>query len=139
MLTEEVSKLNIGRSQLDLTYLSKGHVYNVNRMELIKNMATQLFMPGCDSHLPDFYLNGNWNGKDGFQINLDFKGFNFHYHNLYITGVPTGHFYINDFKLRDCLWSSFCEDEYGGYLFQILGMNKFLITLNNHENDEGHE
>lgn len=56
MLTEEVSKLNIGRSQLDLTYLSKGHVYNVNRMELIKNMATQLFMPGCDSHLPDFYL-----------------------------------------------------------------------------------
>ena len=88
MLTEEVSKLNIGRSQLDLTYLSKGHVYNVNRMELIKNMATQLFMPGCDSHLPDFYLNGNWNGKDGFQINLDFKGFNFHYHNLYITGVP---------------------------------------------------
>ena len=39
---------------------------------------------------------------------------------LYITGVPKNTPSLDRFRLQGKKWSSYYEDEHGGYLFQIL-------------------
>lgn len=47
-------------------------------------------------------------------------------HYLYITGIPKSAKSLNPFRLQDCIWSSYYEDDRHGYLFQIIRSNTLL-------------
>lgn len=51
---------------------------------------------------------------------------------LYITGIPKD-LDLEEFKIGDALWSSYYEDNYRGYLFQIAPKGIRMIF----KNDEG--
>ena len=135
MNPKKVSQQYITKSKLTLYYISKGGLYEVEPDVEIGNVAYRLHMPGCDKHLPDFYIRGTFHQKKkSFELTYDQLGF--FTHALYITGVPAGHLDLNDFKLRDCIWSSYYEDEKGGYLFQVLPMDTLLLTINHHKDED---
>lgn len=135
MNPRKVSQQYVTKSKLTLKYISKGGNYEIESDVEIGNVAQRLYMPGCDKHLPDFYIRGTFNyRKRTFELTYDQLGF--FPHALYITGVPAGHLDLDDFKLRDCIWSSYYEDEKGGYLFQILPADTLLITVNKHPDED---
>lgn len=134
MNPRKVSQQYVTKSKLTLKYTSKGGNYEIEPDVEIGNVAQRLYMPGCDKHLPDFYIRGTFNPKNrSFELTYDQLGF--FPHALYITGVPSGHLDLDDFKLRDNIWSSYYEDEKGGYLFQILPTDTLLITVNKHPDE----
>lgn len=135
MNPRKVSQQYVTKSKLTLKYTSKGGNYEIEPYVEIGNVAQRLYMPGCDKHLPDFYIRGTFNPKKrSFELTYDQLGF--FPHALYITGVPSGHLDLDDFKLRDNIWSSYYEDEKGGYLFQILPADTLLITVNKHPDED---
>lgn len=47
-------------------------------------------------------------------------------HYLYITGIPKSAKSLDPFRLQDCIWSSYYEDDRHGFLFQIIRSNTIL-------------
>lgn len=47
-------------------------------------------------------------------------------HTLLITKVPLGK-NLQEYKFKDILWSSYYQDQYRGYLFQIIPVQRPLI------------
>ena len=60
MNPKKVSQQYITKSKLTLYYISKGGLYEVEPDVEIGNVAYRLHMPGCDKHLPDFYIRGTF-------------------------------------------------------------------------------
>lgn len=69
------------------------------------------FEPSHDSDTEKFHILKPWN-----KIN----------HHLYITGIPKGAPSLEPYRIENCLWSSYYEDDLHGYLFQILKSNELL-------------
>lgn len=42
---------------------------------------------------------------------------------IFVTGIPKGEI-LDNFRLENTLWSSYYEDSYRGYLFQVLPINQ---------------
>lgn len=55
-------------------------------------------------------------------------------HILYITGVPLKAKSLNPYRLQDCLWSSYYQDNYRGYLFQITRINQDIKLIDKKQN-----
>lgn len=45
-------------------------------------------------------------------------------HNLFITGIPKNIPSLDPYRLKGCLWSSYYQDDFRGYLFQVLRINQ---------------
>lgn len=54
---------------------------------------------------------------------------------LYITGIPKDSLDLDEFKIKDALWSSYYEDNYRGYLFQIAPLG-IRMAFKDNEGDE---
>lgn len=84
---------------------------------------------------PDYYIMG-WfepaTEADPANLFHILKPWNKIIHHLYITGIPKGAPSLEPFRLENCLWSSYYEDDLHGYLFQILRRNE-LLKLKPHE------
>ena len=52
-------------------------------------------------------------------------------HYLYITGIPKSAKSLEPFRLQDCIWSSYYEDNRHGFLFQIIRSNTILKLKEN--------
>lgn len=68
--------------------------------------------------LPDYIIIGNLQGNI-FNIKT---GYNIHY--LLITGIPKGVKTLDWYRVKDSIWSSYYEDNYRGYLFQVQDATK---------------
>lgn len=68
-------------------------------------------------NLPDYGTFGNlWihNNQGTFEITFLHPE-----HKIYVTGIPKGEV-LDNFRLEGTVWSSYYEDDYRGYLFQII-------------------
>lgn len=73
-------------------------------------------------NIPDYYLRGLYikpTEDDPGEFFQMVKPFEKCTHYMYVTGIPKEVPSLKHFKLRDCIWSSYYEDDYHGYLFQI--------------------
>lgn len=78
---------------------------------------------------PDYYLMGWFEpASDADPANFFhiLKPWNKIIHHLYITGIPKDAPSLEPYRLENCLWSSYYEDDFHGYLFQILRSNELL-------------
>ena len=76
-------------------------------------------------YLPDLIRNGKFDPYDDtFWVDKYF-----HDNNLYITGIPKNTVSLDPYRLKGCLWSSYYEDNYRGYLFQILSINQTVQLI----------
>ena len=87
------------------------------------NIANRLFIPGGEKVIPDYFISGIFfpGERPTFRINFDLDKIGPKNNDiLYITGVPKNTPSLDRFRLQGKKWSSYYEDEHGGYLFQIL-------------------
>lgn len=78
---------------------------------------------------PDYYLMGFYDkGTEDYPEKLFqcLKPWNKILHHMYITGIPKNVPSLNPFRLKDCIWSSYYEDKFHGFLFQIVKSNTIL-------------
>lgn len=119
MYTQQIKSLYIGKSKLNLRnwegpldqYLTLGRVFDETGFN--------------DPYLPDLIKNGKFDPYDDtFWVDKCF-----HDNNLYITGIPKNTVSLDPYRLKGCLWSSYYEDNYRGYLFQILSINQTVQLI----------
>ena len=94
----------------------------------LDNLGYPIIIPGPYRHYPDWVIFGYFDPN-----NLIFKRVGLEKRkreNLYITGIPKGAPSIDPWKLDKVIWSSYYEDDYRGYLFQILNSNEPLNLIN---------
>lgn len=134
----KVSQQYIGKSKLKFQYQGKyiKKPFPIAGETIIGDLARLLYIPGGSSTLPDYYISGTFKSKDqAFIVNYDHLKIGLPYKDiLYITGVPKETLNLDTFRLENSKWSSYYEDDYGGYLFQVLDYKQKLNTLQ-HENN----
>lgn len=122
MFRTKVYNQYIGKSKLNLVVSSLG--FPINNKSLIGEIANRLFIPGGEKVIPDYFLSGVFFPGvkyPTFKVNFDLDKIGPENNDiLYITGVPKDSPSLNNFRLQGKKWSSYYEDEHGGYLFQIL-------------------
>lgn len=87
-----------------------------------------LIVPGPYHHYPDWVVFGYFDPEK-----LTFKRVGLEKRkkeSLYITGIPKGVPSIDPWRLDNVIWSSYYEDDYRGYLFQIVNSNEPLNLIN---------
>lgn len=134
MFRSRVSKQYIGKSKLIFKGKTANFEFPVKGESLIGQIANRLFIPGSDKKLPDYFLSGIFFSGDqpSFRINFNPEDIGPKYKDiLYITGIPKDIPSLDPFRLQNKKWSSYYEDEHGGYLFQILSYNEPLKFINN--------
>jgi len=78
---------------------------------------------------PDYYLMGLYispTEEDPVEMFQVVKPYETCIHHLYITGIPKGAKSLKPFRLQDCIWSSYYEDNLHGFLFQIVKSDTIL-------------
>lgn len=111
MLTENLNKLYIGKSKL---------TFNTNGRELPpETMVMDVFQPtGMGGRLPNLGTIGVFYPETSkFLITPVWAN-----KHIYLTGIPLGE-PLDRYRLHESVWSSYYEDEYRGYFFQILPIN----------------
>lgn len=133
MFRNKVSQQYIGKSKLTFKYHTQNHEFPIKGEVLIGNIANRLFIPGSEKVIPDYFLSGILFPGDQpvFRINFNLDKIGPKYNDiLYITGIPKGINSLDPFRLQNKKWSSYYEDEHGGYLFQILNYTESLKFIN---------
>lgn len=120
MFRNFVKKLYIGKSKLKFIQRN----YEIADNSLVEALGYPLIIPGGSQYLPDYFIPGYFDEQSQTFRRLSFE--NRHPVNLYITGIPKGVLSIDSWKLTDAIWSSYYEDDYRGYLFQIQDSDKRL-------------
>ena len=123
MFRNKVSQQYIGKSKLNFYYPTQNHEFPIKGEVLIGNIANRLFIPGSEKVIPDYFISGIFfpGEQPTFRINFDLDKIGPKNNDiLYITGVPKNTPSLDRFRLQGKKWSSYYEDEHGGYLFQIL-------------------
>ena len=134
MFRNRVSKQYIGKSKLIFKVKTANLEFTIKGESLIGQIANILFIPGSDKKLPDYFMSGTFFSGDqpSFMINFNLENMGFKYEDiLYITGIPKNIPSLDPFRLQNKKWSSYYEDDHGGYLFQILSYNEPLKFINN--------
>lgn len=110
MLRQYIKNLYMGKSRLKFENSIGQHLPSST---LIHQLMSETEYVG---NMPDYMAYGRptyeGNKITGFQI--DFKG----NYRLLVTGIPKGEI-LDNFRIQRCFWSSYYEDSYRGYLFQI--------------------
>lgn len=108
-----VKDLYIGKSKLDIRFngqiLEPETVVDFIGVPYPKTPKTQDYPT-----LPDFMVIGTFDNIKTFDMRT---GYNTHY--LLITGIPKGTKTLDWYRVKKAIWSSYYEDSYRGYLFQI--------------------
>lgn len=119
MFKQVVYNTYIGKSKLSL--ISEGK--SVDNKTKIGEISYPLTSLKGNSKYPDYYIRGLYlesteeDPAEFFQIVKPYKKCT---HCLCITGIPKGALSLNPYRLQDCLWSSYYEDDLHGFLFQIV-------------------
>ena len=124
MFRSIVRQQYIGKSKLNIDL---GGVILPGQVKL-DTLGYPLIIPGPYKHYPDWVIFGYFDPK-----NLVFKRVGIEKRkkeSLYITGIPKGAPSIDPWRLDKVIWSSYYEDDYRGYLFQILNSNEPLNLIN---------
>lgn len=119
MFYKIVKNQYIGKSKL--TFTRKGEVLRPETLigELAKDFTDWQGIP-MGSHIykaPDYFIEGHFfPDTNSWELepeeSLDIQ-------RLYITGIHKDFPNLDEFKIGDAFWSSYYEDNYRGYLFQI--------------------
>ena len=123
MFRTKVYNQYIGKSKINFVSLSSNVDFTINSKSLIGEIANRLFIPGGEKVIPDYFISGIFfpGERPTFRINFDLDKIGPKNNDiLYITGVPKNTPSLDRFRLQGKKWSSYYEDEHGGYLFQIL-------------------
>ena len=128
MFTEILKNQYIGKSKL--TFTKNGEALSNLTLigEIGKTFADfegkQISL--LDSRLPDCFIQGHFSSDDNsMEVNPS------EYINtqrLYITGIPKDALDLEPYRLKGVIWSSYYEDNYRGYLFQMVPM-KYRLEL----------
>ena len=130
MFTNIVKNQYIGKSKIDFTF--QGSI--IDGTTLIKDIGIRFadnkgepFNNIC-SFLPDYYIPGKVVDICTMDIgDLSIGETSF----LFITGIPKRKS-LDSYYLKDAIWSSFYEDNYRGYLFQLVHSSKIeLLNIKN--------
>lgn len=130
MFTNIVKNQYIGKSKIDFTF--QGSI--IDGTTLIKDIGIMFadnkgepFNHIC-SFLPDYYIPGKVVDICTMDIgDLSIGETSF----LFITGIPKRKS-LDSYYLKDAIWSSFYEDDYRGYLFQLVHSSKIeLLNIKN--------
>lgn len=138
MFRNKVSQQYIGKSKLNFYYHTQNHEFPIKGEVLIGNIASRLFIPGSENVIPDYFISGIFfpGEQPTFRVNFNLDKIGPKNNDiLYITGVPKNTPSLNNFRLQGKKWSSYYEDEHGGYLFQILSYDQPL-KFNSHGTSE---
>lgn len=128
MFTNIVKNQYVGKSKIDFTF--QGSV--IDGTTLVKDIGIMFadnngesFNNTC-SFLPDYYIPGKVIDLCTIDIgDLSTRETSF----LFITGIPKRKS-LDPYRLKDVVWSSFYEDDYRGYLFQLVHSSRVEL-LNN--------
>lgn len=119
MFGKIVKNQYVGKAKIDFT---------INGRSLDgKNLIGDIGIPFIDSngipftnldyHLPDYYILGDVSDISTMElIPQDIRKTKV----LYITGIPKEAARLDSYRLNGVLWSSYYEDKYRGYLFQMV-------------------
>lgn len=119
MFGKIVKNQYVGKAKIDFT---------INGRSLDgKNLIGDIGIPFIDSngipftnldyHLPDYYILGDVSDISTMElIPQDIRKTKV----LYITGIPKEATRLDSYRLKGVLWSSYYEDKYRGYLFQMV-------------------
>lgn len=119
MFGKIVKNQYVGKAKIDFTI--KGQSLDG------KNLIGDIGIPFIDSngipftnldyHLPDYYILGDVSDISTMElIPQDIRKTKV----LYITGIPKEATRLESYRLKGVLWSSYYEDKYRGYLFQMV-------------------
>lgn len=112
MFREIVKDLYIGKSKLS---------FNSNGRSLSPTVTIQDVMDSVElkDRYPDFRTIGVfYPATRTFMISPIWANVQ-----IFVTGIPKGEI-LDNFRLENTLWSSYYEDSYRGYLFQVLPINQ---------------
>ena len=129
MFTNIVKNQYVGKSKIDFTF--NGSV--IDGTTLVKDIGIlfadkngEPFNNGC-SFLPDYYIPGKVVDLCTMDIGeISSRETSF----LFITGIPKRKD-LDDYRIKEVIWSSYYEDAYRGYLFQLICSPK--VELLNHK------
>lgn len=130
MFTNIVKNQYVGKSKIDFTF--NGSV--IDGTTLVKDIGIlfadengEPFNNGC-SFLPDYYIPGKVVDLCTMDIGeLSSRETSF----LFITGIPKRKD-LDDYRIKEVIWSSYYEDAYRGYLFQLSRSSKVeLLKVKN--------
>lgn len=119
MFGKIVKNQYVGKSKIDFTF--------GGRSLDGKNLIGDIGIPFTDSrgipfttlepYMPDYYILGDVSDISTMElIPQDIRKTKV----LYITGISKEATRLDDYKLKGVLWSSYYEDQYRGYLFQMV-------------------
>ena len=115
MFKESLKTLYIGKSKL--AFDDFGANTTIGKLAKDTNLIGKT--------LPDLCITGKLIGnKSLFSTNTIPE------HTLYITGVPLKAKSLDPYRLENCIWSSYYQDGYRGYLFQITRIDKDIKLIN---------
>ena len=130
MFTNIVKNQYVGKSKIDFTF--NGSV--IDGTTLVKDIGIlfadkngEPFNNGC-SFLPDYYIPGKVVDLCTMDIGeLSSRETSF----LFITGIPKRKD-LDDYRIKEVIWSSYYEDAYRGYIFQLISSSKVeLLKVKN--------
>ena len=125
MYTNIVKNQYVGKSKIDFTFYGQPLPKNALIGDLGLPFQDENGVPynlKC-TYLPDYFIFGDI--SDISTMNMPGKT-----KILYITGIPKFASRLEDYRLKDAIWSSYYEDKYRGYLFQVLNADT-LVQLKN--------
>lgn len=128
MFAKIVKNQYVGKSKIDFTFDGNP----IDGKTLIGDIALPLESNGLplshiDTHFPDYFITGEVSDISTMELIVNKKEFKV----LFITGIPKSAKRLDDYKLKGVTWSSYYEDRYRGYLFQITKSNTLIELENN--------
>lgn len=129
MFTNIVKNQYVGKSKIDFTF--QGSL--IDGTTLVKQIGIlfadsngEPFINEC-KFLPDYYIPGKVVDLCTMDIGDLTPGETSF---LFITGIPKRKS-LDDYRIKEVIWSSYYEDAYRGYLFQLIRSPK--VELLNHK------
>lgn len=119
MFTNIVKDLYVGKSKLNIRFQGQA----IKPETVIDILGVPYPKLKKYPTYPDYVIIGNFDGKDIFDIKLGTNN-----HALLITGIPKGAKTLDWYRVKEAIWSSYYEDNYRGYLFQVQDATK-KVTL----------
>ena len=129
MFAKIVGNQYVGKAKIDFMFNDK----LVDCKSLIKDIGIPfqdndgIPFTNLDPNFPDYFILGEVSDISTMKLDpVDLGKTKI----LYITGIPKQAPSLDEFKLNNTLWSSYYEDGYRGYLFQLISINS-LVELKN--------
>lgn len=119
MFTESIKTLYLGKSKL--AFDDFGANTQIGKLAKETGLGT--------NRLPDLFIEGKLHCSQSLFITEISPE-----HILYITGIPLKSKSLDPYRLQGCIWSSYYQDSYRGYLFQITRIDQDVKLINNNKN-----